>query len=141
MPKKSATRVKLSIHDIAERLGVHEQTAQMMLDTGIIDATCSQGVTICIEEAFNDYLASLQPVTYEKMRESTDRALSSYRTTLHALYEWDLLLTELQATAAPTDKQFIQQFQQHMHHLIDRTTRTYQQGMQMVEEARQKYLK
>lgn len=141
MPKKAATRVKLSIHDIAERLGVHEQTAQMMLDTSIIDATCEKGTTICIEEAFNDYLASLQPITYEKMRECTDRALSSYRTTLHALYEWDLLLTELQATAAPADKEFIGQFQQAMHHLIDRTTRTYRQGIQMVEEARKEYLK
>ena len=133
---KRSTPVKLSLQDIAERLGVHEQTAHMMLDTGIIDGTCEKGTWVCIEEAFTDYLANREPVKPEEIRQCSDRVLSSYRSTLHVLYEWDLLLTELQATVTPAHKQIIWHFQQRMHQLIDRTTLTYRQGVQMVDEAR-----
>ena len=141
MSKKATTTVKLSIQDIAQRLSVHEQTAQMMLDTGIIDGTCERGMWACIEEAFTDYLANRNPVTQEEIRNCSNRVLSSYRTTLHALYEWDLLLAELQATATPAHKQVIWHFQQRMHQLIERTMGTYSMGMQMVDDARQSQTK
>ena len=127
---------KLTVRDIAERLSIAEQTAQMMFDTGIIEGACLKEGWACVEKAYITYLKGRKPRTERDIYEVTQRFMTSCDTARHGLYDLDLLIAERDIPAERADA--AQYFREKVHELIDDMTNIIDLGNEAIQEAQRR---